>query len=171
MRTAHALAGLLPVLLAACAAPRPAEAPDRRPPDFTLALSVHAPDGPVRRPGQRAARYAVTPDGWLRAAIGGDAAADAHPPLARRLTPRERDELWSMVRAADPHGVPDAMRIPGPEVFQAPSGRRVYLVELTAAGRRTAVAVPEGDPDTAPFLDLADRLAAWSWVHPDAQSR
>jgi hypothetical protein len=37
---------------------------------------------------------------------------------------------------------------------------------LTAARDRSGVAMPEGEPETEPFIDLADRLATWAWVEP-----
>jgi hypothetical protein len=152
--------------LAACAGPHAGGLPDRRPPDFALGLTVYTPEGPVRRPGQRAARYIVDADGWLRAAVGPGAESDLYPMLARRLTAPQRDELWSLIRAAGFASVSEPLRIAGPENFDPPSGRRVYLVELTAARDRSGVAMPEGEPETEPFIDLADRLATWAWVEP-----
>ncbi len=166
-----ALAWLAPVLLGACAgAPAPDARvdplPEHRPADFTLGLTVYTPDTPVRRPGQRAARYTVSPDGWLRTAVGQGATASTHPPIARPLTPDQRDQLWSLLRAANPESVAPALTLPSPDTFDTPSGRRVYLVEIHALGRRTTLAMPEGEPETEPFITLADQLAAWSWIHP-----
>jgi hypothetical protein len=170
-----ALILLTPALLGACAAsPGPdgssdaaaTPLPESRPADFTLGLTVYTPDIPVRRPGQRAARYTVSPDGWLRTAIGQGATASTHPPIARLLTPDQRDEIWSLLRAANPESVSPALTLPSPATFDTPSGRRVYLIEIHAQGRRTTLAMPEGEPETEPFITLADQLAAWSWIHP-----
>lgn len=160
------IAALVVLLLAAggCRAPSTRELPESRPADFALGLTVYTPDAPARRPGQRAARYAVQPDGLLRAATGPGATVRVHPPLARRLTAAQRDELWNAVRDAGFDHVPPALRLSSPEIFEPPSGRRVYLVEVTAGGQRRAVAMPEGEPETEPFIDLADLLARWSWV-------
>ena len=155
---------LLALSLGACRAPGAREAPEARPADFALGLTVYTPDAPARRPGQRAARYAVQPDGLLRTATGPGATVRVHPPLARRLTAAQRDELWDAVRAAGFDRVPPALRVSSPETFEPPSGRRVYLVEVTAGGQRRAVAMPEGEPETEPFIDLADMLARWSWM-------
>ena len=147
-----------------CAAPAARELPEDRPADFALGLTVYTPEAPARRPGQRAARYAVGPDGLLRTATGQGATVRVHPPVARQLTRAERDELWAAVREAGFDAAPAPLRVASPETFEAPSGRRVYLVEVTADGRRRAVAMPEGEPETEPFIDLADLLARWSWV-------
>lgn len=153
--------------LAACASPPSAAAFDEsRPADFTLGLTVYTPETSVRRPGQRAARYAVSPDGWLRTAVGQGATNAMHPPIARHLTGEERDRLWSLLREASPESVTPALILPSPATFDAPSGRRVYLVEIHAQGRRTTLAMPEGEPETEPFITLADQLAEWSWIHP-----
>ncbi|MCC5824373.1 MAG: hypothetical protein LAT64_12005 [Phycisphaerales bacterium] len=166
MRAMASIAALVVLLLAAggCRAPASRALPEARPADFALGLTVYTPEAPVRRPGQRAARYAVGPDGLLRTATGQGATVRVHPPVARQLTSAERDELWAAVRRAGFDGVPPALRVASPETFEAPSGRRVYLVEVTADGRRRAVAMPEGEPETEPFIDLADLLAGWSWV-------
>lgn len=168
LRPVLASVALAATLLGACAAkPAPTEAlAEARPADFSLGLTVYTPDVTVRRPGQRPARYTVSPDGWLRAALGQGATANTHPPIARLLTPEQRDELWTMLRAAAPESVATALTLPSPATFDPPSGRRVYLVEIHAHGRRTTLAMPEGEPETEPFINLADQLARWSWIHP-----
>jgi hypothetical protein len=159
-----ALILLTPALLGACAASPGPDAstdaaatplPESRPADFTLGLTVYTPDIPVRRPGQRAARYTVSPDGWLRTAVGQGATASTHPPIARLLTPDQRDEIWSLLRAANPESVSPALTQPSPATFDS-----------HAQGQRTTLAMPEGEPETEPFITLADQLAAWSWIHP-----
>lgn len=152
--------------LPACSAPASRDLPSARPADLSLGLTVFGPDNAVKRGGQRPARYLVEPDGWLRAAVGPGADETVHPPRARWLTDAERDELWSRVRATGLDSVERPLRLDNPEGFMPPAGRRVYLIELTAGGRRVAAAMPEGEPATEPFIDLADALAAWSWVTP-----
>ena len=156
----------LAAALAGCAASSSRPLPESRPPDFALGLTVYAPEGPVRRPGQQAARYTVGPDAWLRAAVGAGVDASTFPPIARRLSHDQRERLWDGVRRAGVERVPPALRLTSPELFDAPSGRRVYLVELTTGSARHAVALPEGEPEAEAFADLADLLADWAWVRP-----
>ncbi len=166
---ARPLAALACVLaLTACVSSRPTDRPlpDARPADFALGLTVYTPEGAVRRPGQRAARYVVEPDGRLGAAVGQGASVTVRPEMARQLTDAQRDRLWDMVRATGFDAVSPALRLSSPETFDSPSGRRVYLVEITADGTRRAVAMPEGEPETEPFIDLADALADLAWVRP-----
>lgn len=161
-------ATLVGTALGGCAGPRTAgdALPEARPADLVLGLTVYGPDSGVRRGGQRPARYLVEPDGSLRAAVGGGAVESVHPPIARRLTDAERDELWAMVRAAGINRVSASMRLNSAQHYTAPAGRRVYLVELAGGGGRWVAAMPEGEPDAERAGDIADRLAGWAWVVP-----
>jgi hypothetical protein len=167
-RLLAAVACLLAVSLSGCIAARPAPQPlpEARPTDFGLGVTVYAPPGEVRRAGQRPARYLVGPDGRLRAAVGSGAEVGVFPPSMRRLDEGERDRLWSMLASSGMDTVSGALRVSSPETFDPPSGRRVYLVEVTADGRRMAVAMPEGEPETEAFAAIADTLAEWAWVTP-----
>ena len=165
-RVLAAMACLLALTACVSSPAGPHALPDARPADFALGLTVYTPDGAVRRPGQRAARYVVEPDGQLRAAVGQGATVSTRPDTTRRLTDAQRDQIWDAVRATGLADVSPALRLTSPETFDAPSGRRVYLVEITAGGRRSAVAMPEGEPETEPFIDLADTLADLAWVRP-----
>jgi len=163
---------MLLVLLSAgmgCAAtPAPGDRalPQARPADFSLGVTVLGPQRGIERSGQRPARYLLGTDGWLRVAIGPGAKESVHPTLTRRLDPGQRDLLWALTRSAGVETVGPPLRIQSPESFDAPAGRRVYLVQFRGDGRRIGLAMPEGEPGTAPFAALADRLAHLSWVQP-----
>lgn len=151
-----------------CAGPAHTEAglPQARPGDFTLGVTVFGPSSGVRERGQVPARYIVTPDGWLRTAVGPGARESVYPQRTRLLDARQRDELWAMVRATGIQAAKAPMRLESPESFDPPAGRRIYLVQLTAAEHRVSVAAPSGEPESAPYAELAARLAEWSWVEP-----
>ncbi|RMH26729.1 MAG: hypothetical protein D6692_08705 [Planctomycetota bacterium] len=136
-----------------------------RPSDFTLGLTVFGPVTETARPGQHPARYLLEPDGWLRAAVGPGANQTVHPTLTRWLDAPARDALWAMARGAGLGG-DGVTQIDSPERFDPPAGRRVYLIELTAGGRRYSAAVSEGDPAAGPLAAIADRLAGLAWVSP-----
>lgn len=155
------------LLLSGCASTHTAgdrALPEARPADFTLGLTVQGPDRGVRRAGQTTARYLVGADGWMRAAVGPGARESVHPTLVRRLSAEERDLLWGLTRSAGIETIGPPLRIQSPESFDAPAGRRVYLVQFRGDGRRISLAMPEGGTGTEPFASLADRLAGWSWV-------
>ena len=169
MPTKHRISIILTfitLLLAGCHSGGGPTFSDSRPTDFGLGITVYAPAGEVRRPGQRPARYLVAPDGRLRAAVGSGAEVGVFPPVMRQLDTTERHALWAMLTESGIDTVSGALRISSPETFDPPSGRRVYLVEVTANGRRSAVAMPEGEPETEAFANIADTLADWAWVSP-----
>lgn len=140
--------------------------PNARPADFALGLTVLGPEAGIRRPGQRPARYIVSPDATLRAAVGGGAAESVHPPIARTLTEADRDQLWSLVRQAGVATAEPPLSLNTAQGYTAPAGQRVYLIELRAADGRWTMAMPEGETGTEQAAALADTLAGWSWVTP-----
>lgn len=165
------LCALLACLMGCATTPAPGDRPlpEARPGDFTLGITVLGPQRGIERAGQRPARYLVGADGWLRVAVGPGAKESVHPTLTRRLSNDQRDLLWGLTRSAGIETVGPPLRIQSPESFQAPAGRRVYLVQFKGDGRRISLAMPEGETGTEPFAALADRLADWSWVEPPVQ--
>lgn len=137
-----------------------------RPGDFVLGLVVLGPAAGVRGPEEAPARYILSADGWLRTAVGPGSRESVYPKRTRLLSADERDRIWDFVRASEIDSIQPPLQIQSPESFDAPAGRRVYLVQLTANGARRSVAMPQGLPETAPFVAIADQLAAWSWVQP-----
>jgi hypothetical protein len=158
-----------PLGCATTPAPGDRPLPEARPADFTLGLTVLGPDRGVQRAGQTPARYLIGADGWMRVAVGPGARESVHPSLTRKLTGQERDLLWGLTRATGIETVGPPLRIQSPEAFDAPAGRRVYLVQLRADGRRISLAMPEGETGTEPFAALGDRLAQWSWIQPPSK--
>lgn len=149
------------LLLTGCAAPQRPE-PGAVPNDFALAVSVYGRVDPGGAPRTTAARYVMEPDGLLRVATDGDVGHDVFPPITRRLTPAERDELW---RLADAAGIVDPgedTRIESVPLFDPPAGLPVAVTELSAGSyKRYALVEVDADPAVDRFLD---RLAELGWV-------
>lgn len=177
---AAALAATLAIVLsvAGCAQPpRPSQA--WRPGDFALAMTVYEipdPDGgPPRVVGQR---YLVEPDAVLRAGFGPAAGDHGLPPVVRRLSREQLDELYATARAA---GVLDLPRVdpdsdlrsarptspathrfdpddPEALIYVAQLGRRRYALARTGAGwaeTDPAEALPDAEPLRSLLAELA----------------
>ena len=110
----------LAAVLPGCGGDPPRLDADRRPGDFALRLTVIAAgddgghgDAAATEPGQ----YIVTPDRWLRAAVGEGATASVYPGRTARLSPAAMDRLWRLAAAAarSPRPAPssNAMRVSG----------------------------------------------------------
>jgi len=152
------------LFLGGCAATS-ATLPDDRPGDFALLITVYPveadktalPDPRWLRP----ARYAVDPDGRLRAESGIGVSRPGFPPLVRELDPGEVDRLYALAAQAGP----GQAEVPGPQVFTPPADRRVALLEISAEGRVRA-AQHDADADT-PLAPLLRELARLSWLDRD----
>lgn len=89
------------------------------------------------------------------------------PPIARTLTPRELDQLWSLVRQTGLVESSDQAIVVDPASIAAfKTGETAALVWLAQNGRRTTYRVPlDRQSDTAVSTErLIDRLAEWSRV-------
>lgn len=166
---ATALAGVL--ALSGCAGQAPHRA-ELVAPDFTIDAVVTLPEGAPRDGSQprsrRPARYLLQPGGELRAAFGAGVGGDTIPPLARRLTPAEIEDLWSLAEDAGLlEGTPEG-RIAWGSTWDAPPTGAAAVVSVSARGRRvhvgrslgTGMGGGLGSPATE---RLIDRLAELAW--------
>lgn len=153
----------LAILSVVGCAPRPLVLPADRPGDFTMLVTVYpaAADPPA---WLRPARYAVEPDGLLRAESGPGVAQPGFPPIARRLERAELDYVYALAATADPFG-PHAQPVPGPTVFEPLSDQPTALIEAGSGGRFRAAAHPAA-PD-GPLAPLIRELARLSWLDAD----
>lgn len=163
-RTTALLLALVLLALPACAT-RPYALPADRPDDFTMLLTVYpvpggdAGDAPA--PWLRPARYAVEPDGLLRAESGMGVIKTGFPPIARRLEPGEIDALYALAATAGAYSG-DAEIVPGPSVYTPPTDRQVVVIETGSNGRFAAVAL---DATTdSPLAPLIRELAHLAWL-------
>ena len=150
-------------------APVVAALPDARPADFVLAATVYSPKGMagVKLPRSlRAARYIVEADGVLRAGLGPGAQATTYPGQTRRLTAREFDALWRMVRESGLLDSASAWRVDDPEGITRASDRTTALVYVGYEGKRTTLRMllDRSGPEAVAAERLIDRLAEWAWV-------
>ena len=159
------------VLLAGCRAlPR---APEHRPADFSIAITVYpGPElrsGPVPDPGSEGGspgeRYVLEPDGALHSGVGAAVADHPLPPVLRRLDPAEHDRVYHVARQAGLFEVVRAFRVSGPETDTPLPGKPRVLVELASSGvRRTAAFDPR---DVEGLDELLQSLRDLSWYDPD----
>lgn len=165
-----AAAPVLTLLLAACQAPRPHDAV-HRPPGFTIAASVHPPqheppDQPPR--ALRPVRYVVETDALLRIATGPMLArpGSEHPPLVRRLSPWQMDELWRRAAAAGLFDPDHPGRFFGPPPAPRHAQSPTAVFEVTSAFRpSTIVVVLDGaSPQSTAAIALLDHIAELSWI-------
>jgi hypothetical protein len=170
------IASLLSVLpLGACRSntppPLPVEmaVPEERPADFVLAATVYSPKSMEKAKlprSLRAARYIVEADGVLRAAVGPGSEATTFPGQTRRLTPREFDGLWRMVRESGLLDAGSAWRVENPEEITRASDRTTALVYVSFEGRRTTLRLllDRSGPEAVAAERVIDRLAEWAWM-------
>lgn len=169
---AVALAGLL---LPACGSGPVAVTepmlPSDPPDDFALAVTIFAPevdaDAISALPRSvRPARYVVEPDGVLRAAIGPGADADVFPAQTRRLTDRQRAQLWRLVRDQGLLATNHPARIATDRTYLSSPDRRAVLVEIAGAEQRRYLELYADDraSDPAVAVALTDRLAELAWL-------
>jgi hypothetical protein len=144
-----------------------APAPQARPNDFTLAMSVYAPAGTQESKLPRSlkpGRYVLEPDGALRG--GSGAKAPAYPPIARQLTPEQMDQIWRLVRDSELLDPDNPARVDDPSAISVSPDRVMATVYLAAAGTRRSLRVlmDRGSPTAMAAEQLADRLAEMAWV-------
>jgi hypothetical protein len=148
--------------------------PERAPDDFSLSVTVVAPDT-SRDPStlarwQRPARYIVEPGGLFRASVRPGARVDAYPPPIRTLSRAQVESLWASVRGdswmSEPPAGSKAVAMPEIETMPPEVQRRSALVWIRAVGVRRGVAVPlaSGGPESDAAARLVDQLADLAWV-------
>ncbi len=148
-------------------APVVAAPPDERPDDFVLAATVFSPKGMEGKKlprSLRAARYIVEADGVLRAAQGPGADVTTFPGQTRRLTAREFDALWRMVRESGL--LASAWRVDDPEQLTRAMDRTTVMMYMGYEGKRVTVRVllDRSGPEAVAAERLVDRLAEWAWM-------
>ena len=131
--------------------------PEQRPPDYALVVTVFPVEGSAAP--FRPARYALEPDGLLRAEVGGGGTQPAYPPIARRLEPAQIDTLYSHTKSLDldQEDTP-AVPVPGPQVYEPPAGEPVALVEIAALGIARAFEIDTADPAAITLIRELERL-------------
>jgi len=152
-----------------CAAPTDPLARETAPPRFAVDLTVLAeeeifedPEPPVR--GRRPARYVVEADRGLHAGEGRGVTPEYYPPLTRRLTKMQMDELWRVVRDSP---IPaDATTERAGTVFAAAPDQPVAKLGLVLEHKWVYVETPldGATPQARAVESLADYLAELAWV-------
>lgn len=113
----------------------------------------------------RAARYAIEPDGLLRAQVGAGVTEPDYPPIARRLEPSQLETLYAHTRLLDlDHPESFAVPVPGPQVYKPPAGKPVALVEIASLGIARAFEIDTTDPKSIPLIRELERL---TWQSQD----
>lgn len=170
MKTRPIRHALLAMLLVACSAPGLVTLggcatafdapPGERPDDFGVLLTVY-PTEHRTEPSLRPARYAVEPDGLLRAEVGNGVATQGFPPIARRLEPSELDTVYALTR--DSGILADgAVRVPGTGVYEQPESGAVSVLEISINNRVRAYELPVDQ--NASVTPLIRELARLSWL-------
>ena len=144
--------------------------PEQRPSDYALVLTVYPAENDEGESAGDAqpfhpARYALEPDGLLRAEVGSGVAEPSFPPIARRLEPSQIETLYGHTRLLD-LDQPDsfAVPVPGPQVYQPPAGRPVALIEIASSGLARAFEIDTTDSAALPLIRELERL---TWQHRD----
>ncbi len=145
--------------------------PSDPPDDFALAVTIFAPEVDAEAISAlprsvRPARYVVEPDGVLRAAIGPGADPDVFPAQTRRLTDRQRAQLWRLVRDQGLLATNHPGRIATDRTYLSSPDRRAVLVEIAGADQRRYLELHADDraSDPAVAVALTDRLAELAWL-------
>ena len=173
IRAVSAVAAAWLVLIAGChsaspvAPPTVTELPDARPDDFVLAATVYSPKSmrEAKLPRSlRAARYIVEADGVLRAATGPGGEATTYPGQTRRLSAREFDSLWRMVRESGLLDAASAWKVEDPEGITRATDRTTALVYVGYEGKRTTLRLllDRSGPEAVAAERVVDRLAEWA---------
>ena len=169
-------------LLTACAGSL--SIPAQRPPDYAMVLTIYPISSPTTSPATspasdpafdtgsgagdapfRAARYAIEPDGLLRAQVGAGVTEPDYPPIARRLEPSQLETLYAHTRLLDlDHPESFAVPVPGPQVYKPPAGKPVALVEIASLGIARAFEIDTTDPKSIPLIRELERL---TWQSQD----
>ena len=141
------------------------------PDDFSVDITIlAAEEGP--RAEARNARYVLFPDGTLRYANLPGRGPNTLPPIVRRLSHRQVEELWNRVRQL---GLTDISRADEVRNFRkvwSPWEGHVYLFAFTADGEywnftRKVDPGQELDPGLRSFLR---NMAALAWAKDDADA-
>lgn len=145
--------------------------PDDPPDDFALAVTVFAPEVTPEAISAlprsvRPARYVIEPDGVLRAAVGPGADSDVFPARTRRLSDRQRAQLWRLVRDQGLLARDHPARISTDRTYLPVPDRRAVLIEMAAADQRRFLELHADDraADPSIVLALTDRLAELAWM-------
>lgn len=123
------------------------------PPDFGLVFTVQAReegDHPLHQSSQNI----LEPNRTLRAAIGPGAASDYFPATTRKITPRERDDLFEHIRRTSLLSEPTSPLAASPP-GEGPVPAEYYRVRITACGRTHEFATtPKESPPSAELLAM-----------------
>ena len=154
-------------LLTGCTTNRALTMPQSTPEDFVLALTVFAPanEHPESR-SQVPARYILESDATLRVAIGPGSDANTYPRRARVLDADQIQSLWASARALDltNEDTEGIRMVASPEIFRAPSGQTLYLLEIRSQHTQRAFTL---DPANPSARALVEQLAELAWVQAD----
>lgn len=135
------------------------------PGDFALGVTVLGTADRASLPrSQRPGRYVLETGGVLRAAVGAGVQASTYPARVRRLGARQVERMWMLVEAGGYLEEGHAGRVEDVAGFRPTPRDGWAVVEVTAKGRRRAVAVRvEEDAGTA---RMVDELAGLAWIRP-----
>jgi hypothetical protein len=146
---------------------------DQPPGDFTLSVTVYAPDASAAQVSPlprylRSLRAIVQPDLSLRVAEG-PSTPRRYPSLTRTLSPEQYRALWRDLRDSGllqerrPDEV-DSADAAAPATDDVPT-RGLYIISYVAAERHRTLAIdPLLGEDAPGARRLVDRLAALGWI-------
>lgn len=152
--------------LASCAAPLP-PASDGAPPDFSVSVTVLAPDSAASGPRSlRPARYILEPDAVLRAAVGPGTSVTTFPPPMRQLTPAQVDELWRLVMEAGYLQSDPLLASGDGETRQPKAAVPTAVLYIAGQGERRTIEQQLESASAVHTRILVDHLAELAWVRP-----
>ena len=140
--------------------------PDDRPSDLAMAATVFGPRVPlpdVALPRSlQPARYIIEADGVLRAGKG----SVGYPPAARRLTPRQRDQLWRVIRDSGLLDEGNPAQIEDPEEAVRSGDKTTAMMYISYGGKRMTLRVllDRSSNDAIEAERFVDRLAELAWI-------
>jgi hypothetical protein len=140
--------------------------PLSRPANFTLAVSIHAPQqarAATLPRSLRPGRYIVEPDGGLRSA---GPRTPPFPPLTRQVSPQQMDQLWRQLRESGLLDPDHPARVDDPGAIAVSPDRAMAIVSVTFGDqRRTLRLLLDRSGEAAIAAErLTDRLAELAWV-------
>ena len=169
----HLWIGILAALTLAGCASRPKDpdpmAFDGPPPDFAVAATVYAPppasaaEPPPPRP-LRPARYVLDADLVLHSALGPGLDETTFPPQTRRISQRDADRLWRLIRDSGLLDPGSPHRVDAAETYTPRPDRTSAVLTVSYAGVRRSSRILMDDDGSAPGRGVIDELALLAWV-------
>ncbi len=142
---------------------------DEPPADFAVAATVYAPPPaspaapPPPRP-MRPARYVLDADLVLHSALGPGLDETTFPPQTRRISQRDADRLWRLIRDSGLLDPGSPHRVDAAETYTPRSDRTTAVLTVSYAGVSRSSRILMDDGSSAPGRGVVEELALLAWV-------